>query len=347
MTPMVDSENKPLKILFFCGERSPWGIAHLGPLLSHSQLKIVCVIFATDQRWCQFYRALTGKTPAKPNLITQIKNAIKFLLGRSISNLQTAQKQLIEKNIPYFVCQDVNSLQALTHFKTYEADQILSAAYPQIFKQALLDLCPSGAVNSHPSLLPRCQGAHPVFWAIASGETISGGTIHYMTTELDQGDIVAQVQVPIEIIDTYSELYTKLIQAVPDLIDQFAHFMFMPSHQPTPQDLSQATYFRNDREIHHRIFWSEMTSNQIYNLVRACAGRAFCWVNQMRIEVTHVNIFDANRNMTNNVTVLPGTIVDIVEQKPIIAAKKGFICLEEIKGPRFKRLFFEIGQVLR
>lgn len=50
-----------MKVIFFCGHRSPYGRAHLKPILK-SKFEILSFILATEERWAYFRSALSGKS---------------------------------------------------------------------------------------------------------------------------------------------------------------------------------------------------------------------------------------------------------------------------------------------
>ncbi len=72
-----------------------------------------------------------------------------------------------------------------------EPELLVLADYGQIVPPALLDLR-HGALNVHPSLLPRHRGAIPIPAAILAGDLESGVTLMRMDAGLDTGPIVAQ-----------------------------------------------------------------------------------------------------------------------------------------------------------
>ena len=336
-----------IRMLFLCGEQSPWGYAHLESILCEPRFEVVAIALATQNRWAIFRKALSGGEQVKPSWKGKVKRLITKILKPKISNnTQEVVKRAKQQEIPVIFCNDANQAKEITTFQNFNPDLLFSAAYPQIFKAELLSAFPRGAFNSHPSLLPRCRGAHPVFWAIASGESKTGSTIHIMTPALDQGDVVAQIEVDLLSSDTRSQLYAKLNATIPQLISEFADYLIDPESESRPQNNAEATYFRNDRVIHRRIFWSEMGASQIYNLVRACDGSAYFWHNDQRILVKHVMSFTSNRNMTNQITVPKGTIVDLKDGKPIIAVRKGFVMLAEIQAPILKPPSFQVGMML-
>jgi phosphoribosylglycinamide formyltransferase-1 len=72
----------------------------------------------------------------------------------------------------------------------------------------------SGAVlNIHPSLLPAFPGEHAVRQALAHGVRISGATVHFVTSDLDNGPIVIQEAVPVIDGDNEQTLAARILTA--------------------------------------------------------------------------------------------------------------------------------------
>jgi len=80
-------------------------------------------------------------------------------------------------------------------------DLLVLADYGQIVPAALLGL-PHGALNLHPSLLPRYRGATPIQAAILAGDSETGVTLMSMDAGLDTGPIVAQTRHPLDGTET-------------------------------------------------------------------------------------------------------------------------------------------------
>ncbi len=57
-------------------------------------------------------------------------------------------------------------------------------------------------LNIHPSLLPLYKGLHTHERALADGARIHGASVHFVSDELDGGEVIAQVKVPILPNDT-------------------------------------------------------------------------------------------------------------------------------------------------
>lgn len=89
-------------------------------------------------------------------------------------------------------------------------DLFALASYGRILPQALLDLPRLGALNVHPSLLPRYRGATPIQAALLNGDGETGASIMLMDAGMDTGDLVLQERATIDPNDTYGTLHDRL-----------------------------------------------------------------------------------------------------------------------------------------
>ncbi len=93
------------------------------------------------------------------------------------------------------------------------------ADYGQIVPPALLDL-PHGALNLHPSALPRWRGAAPIPAAILAGDRDTAVTLMRMDAGLDTGPIVARVLVPLQGDERAPDLEVRLAEIAGELLDR-------------------------------------------------------------------------------------------------------------------------------
>ena len=96
----------------------------------------------------------------------------------------------------------------------YSIDFIVLAGFLPVFPTYLIEEFPRKVVNLHPALLPKFGGkgmyGHRVHEAVkAAGETETGMTVHYVTPEVDCGEIIAQFKVPISPEDTADDIAAK------------------------------------------------------------------------------------------------------------------------------------------
>ncbi|HEY6450030.1 MAG TPA: methionyl-tRNA formyltransferase [Candidatus Cybelea sp.] len=99
-------------------------------------------------------------------------------------------------------------------------DLFVLASYGRILPKQLLALPRLGALNVHPSLLPKYRGATPIQAAIASGEKETGVSIMLMDPGLDTGDLVLARRVAIGPEETYGELHDRLAWIGAELLAQ-------------------------------------------------------------------------------------------------------------------------------
>jgi methionyl-tRNA formyltransferase len=107
---------------------------------------------------------------------------------------------------------------AQTAIRGLSPDLAVLADYGRIVPQALLDLPPHGALNLHPSLLPRHRGATPVPAAIVEGDTETGVSLMRMDAGIDTGPIVAQVRVALTGEEVAPELEARLARLAGELL---------------------------------------------------------------------------------------------------------------------------------
>ena len=77
-------------------------------------------------------------------------------------------------------------------------------------------------VNIHPALLPKGRGAWPMPVTLLEGLRESGITIHKMTDDFDEGDILSQKAVPVMPEDTLQTLTARLQTLLPGMMAELA-----------------------------------------------------------------------------------------------------------------------------
>lgn len=195
-----------------------------------------------------------------------------------------------EKNIPVFTPRRIDQ-EAIATAKNLNPDLIVLVAYGKILPQAFLDLPKKGAVNIHPSILPKFRGPSPIQNALLEGEKITGTTIMLMDAGMDTGDILKQETVEISSDETYFELEEKLIQlssrllleVLPELIDQ--------KIVPQKQDGEKATYCKMIAKNDGQIDW-RASAEMIYNKYRAFANwpGIFTYWNSKRLKLNKISL---------------------------------------------------------
>jgi methionyl-tRNA formyltransferase len=132
---------------------------------------------------------------------------------------------------------------AIADVLALEPALIVLSDYGQIVPDALLGL-PLGALNLHPSLLPRHRGASPIPATILEGDAEAGVTLMRMDAGLDTGPIVAVERVPLAGAETTPELEGRLSAVAASLLGRSLGPWIRGDLSATPQPEDGATLTR-------------------------------------------------------------------------------------------------------
>ena len=122
-----------------------------------------------------------------------------------------AAKRAGKLGIPHTHIKSKNEELIIDVMKAWKVDLIVLAGWMRIITPKLINAFPNRIINIHPSLLPKYKGLHAVEQALESGDDTTWCTAHYVTEELDSGDIICQAEGHIFPHDTVQSL-TKVIQ---------------------------------------------------------------------------------------------------------------------------------------
>ncbi len=126
--------------------------------------------------------------------------------------------------------------------KDFQPELLVVAAFGKIIPQEILDIPKYGALNVHPSLLPKYRGPTPGQAAILAGDEISGVTIIKLDEKMDHGPILAQKEIPILETDTAESFYNKAFQEGTVLLARVIPDFIEGKLKPREQDHSSATF---------------------------------------------------------------------------------------------------------
>ncbi|GAC92099.1 methionyl-tRNA formyltransferase [Anoxybacillus flavithermus NBRC 109594] len=169
--------------------------------------------------------------------------------------------------IPVFQPTKIREKEQYEQVIALQPDLIVTAAFGQILPKPLLEAPTYGCINVHASLLPELRGGAPIHYAILQGKEKTGITIMYMVEKLDAGDILTQVEVPIDERDTVGTLHDKLSQAGARLLSETLPKLLRGDITPIKQNDEQATFAYNIQPEQERIDWTK-TGEDIYNHIR-------------------------------------------------------------------------------
>jgi len=191
-------------------------------------------------------------------------------LGREQKLTPSPVKTFAKKQkIPVFTPANKTELLTLnSKLSALKPDLLILAAYGMIIPPETLALPAKGALNVHPSLLPKYRGPSPIQAAILSGERETGVTIILMDEEVDHGPILTQRAVPIAPGETLPTLTGKLALHGGELLLETIPDYLSGKITPQPQDPAQATFTKLLKKEDGEVNWGK-TNPEIERMIRA------------------------------------------------------------------------------
>lgn len=191
-----------------------FGVPTLHALIRHPSVELVGVVTA----------------PARP-------------VGRRQVLTPTPLATAVDLPVPILVPQRLRASEAIAEILELRPELAVLADYGQLVPAPILEL-PHGALNLHPSLLPRHRGATPIPATILAGDASTGVTLMRMDAGLDTGPILAQQRRRLTGTETAPELESDLAIRGAALLEQSLDGYLAGELQPHPQPEEGATLTR-------------------------------------------------------------------------------------------------------
>lgn len=182
--------------------------------------------------------------------------------GRGLKVLPSPAKLWAEENNISTVAELTPDVENFKHqVSVSAADLFIVASYGKIIPKAVLEIPKHGALNVHPSILPKYRGPSPVESQILNDEKEIGVTIMEMDEQMDHGQIVAQKRLERVLAPDVNGLQTSGARLLRKILAEEGGKLLVETIQKwvsgeitvAPQDESKATYtkkiLKKDGEI--------------------------------------------------------------------------------------------------
>lgn len=231
------------------------------------------------------------------------------------------------KNIDVFQPTTLRDHAEQADFRRLSPDLVVVAGYGKIIPPAMLGLPKYGFVNLHPSLLPKYRGASPVVSALLDGATETGMTLIQLGEGLDDGPIIAQVEVRVEETEDAEILTGRLFEIGADLLVSSGVLRGDRIRQ-IPQDEAQATFTRKIRKEDGKANW-ELTAENLARRARAFTPWPSLFSSWEGKIIKLVKVHAIQRENSGKV----GTVIDWDEAEfPVgIVTGKGVLVVEKLQ----------------
>jgi methionyl-tRNA formyltransferase len=190
-------------------------------------------------------------------------------------------------------------------------DLVLSFFFPWRIPPEALAVAPLGAVNAHPSLLPRYRGPNPLGWTLRNHEPEVGLTLHRMDARFDTGPVLAQGQRTIDDSDSAEDVVRKVMELSMELLPE-ALSRVQWKDEGEPQSEAGASYAGLFEDAYREVDWSA-PAREVHLRVRACAVAswrgapiaAFATLEGQRVQVLRTRLTEGRPG----VPAAPGTVL--------------------------------------
>lgn len=263
--------------------------------------------------------------------------------GRGHQLQFSAVKQYaISVGLPVLQPERLKAEEFLSELRSYNADLQIVVAF-RMLPEVVWDMPRLGTFNLHASLLPQYRGAAPINWAVMNGDTETGITTFFLKHEIDTGDIIQQVKVPIADTDNVEIVYDKLMMLGGDLVLETVDKILDGTVSVIPQEeiIPSETELRPAPKIFKetcRINWNTGVK-KVYDFVRGLSPYPAAWTEICLPDESHqvLKIFETQKEFTNH-TLAIGTMDTDGKTYLRIAVEDGLVNLLSIQVAGKKRM---------
>lgn len=271
--------------------------------------------------------------------VTAVVTKADAIAGRGLTEKGTAVKEFTTANFPQIPLLQPESLKDeafLESLQGFGADIFLVASFP-IMPKKMLAIPPLGAMNVHPSLLPKYRGAAPIRWTLFKGEIETGVTTFFIGGKVDAGNIFLQRRIHIHPYEDYGALHDRLAALGAEMAVESLEKIAQGDISTTIQDESLACPAPKISKEDCLVDWSK-SSLDICNQIRALSPEpgAYTVINGKRLK-----LFAANP--TDKISARGDVLID--KDKVFIGCGGGCLELVEVQIEGKKRM--KIGDFLR
>ena len=247
----------------------------------------------------------------------------------------------LEQNLPLLQPEKLKDEAFVKALREWKADLQIVVAF-RMLPEVVWNMPRLGTFNLHASLLPQYRGAAPINWAVINGDTETGITTFFLKHEIDTGEVIQQVRVPIADTDNVEVVHDKLMVLGGKLVVETVDAILNGEVKPIPQEemavigeLCPAPKIFKDT---CRIDWNQ-PAKKIYDFIRGLSPYPAAWSELITPdgETVVVKVFESEKiNESHQLSV--GTVVTDGKKYMKVAVPDGFLSILSLQFPGKKRL---------
>jgi len=224
-----------------------------------------------------------------------IKNGLKFDLVVSEPAKPFGRKKELRENPTVIVAKKFQ----IPYFENFQ--EILTKPQPEIglifdfnkiVPENLINYFKKGIINIHFSKLPQYRGPAPVQYTVLNGDKYAWITYLLISPKLDQGKIIFQSSLELDLKETSESLYLKLIDKATEEIKTVIEDYLSGKLVPQPQT-GTPSYTQKLTSQNCQIDWKK-TPQEIERLIRAAFKEPGAWTS-VQIRSKSARILETKR----------------------------------------------------
>ena len=209
----------------------------------------------------------------------------------------------LEQNLPLLQPEKLKDEAFVQALREWKADLQIVVAF-RMLPEVVWSMPRLGTFNLHASLLPQYRGAAPINWAVINGDTETGITTFFLKHEIDTGEVIQQVRVPIADTDNVEIVHDKLMMLGGKLVVETVDAILNGVVKPVPQEeMAIVGELRPAPKIFKetcRIDWNQPVK-KVYDFIRGLSPYPAAWSELVSPEgeVVVVKIFETEKYIRN------------------------------------------------
>lgn len=185
-----------------------------------------------------------------------------------IKGVESLRAEARKMRVPYMLLTQGSRPDLSAFLRVVQPDIICVASLNHLLSQDVLAIPRYGAINLHPSMLPKYHGPFPWFWQYYNFELEIGVTVHALDEGQDTGPILKQAPVRLSLgtdimdaIKLVAPIGAKLmVEALGEIEQGKAMFMPQPPHQ-----YPKARMIKRDEKL---IEWDAWPIERVWHFMR-------------------------------------------------------------------------------
>lgn len=247
----------------------------------------------------------------------------------------------LEKQLPLLQPERLKDEEFLEALRAWKADLQIVVAF-RMLPEVVWNMPRLGTFNLHASLLPQYRGAAPINWAVINGDTETGITTFFLKHEIDTGEVIQQVAVPIADTDNVEVVHDKLMMLGGKLVVETVEAILNDTVKTIPQEeMAVVGELRPAPKIFKdtcRINWNQPVK-KVYDFIRGLSPYPAAWSELVTAEGETVvlKVFESEKVYEPHQLEV-GTVLTDGKKYLKVAVPDGFVSLLSLQLPGKKRL---------